>query len=133
MKNMLFLLLLMLISGCKSNDFESVIKEIYGEGFEVSENENSKIYFLDYANKREEIESDSQKLQDKLDRIINSLAIIEHTDLPSKSDANTGATTVDDCLSSILKWETPQLRVLMITKRCVPDKGNDITLIITEK
>lgn len=136
MKKVLFIQLLILIfsiTGCTSNEFESAIKEIYGEGVEVTENENSKTYFLDYSNKRDEIEKDSQRLQDKLDKIINSLAEIEYTDLPSKSDANTKATTKDNCLSNILKWETPQIRVLMITKRCIPDKGNDITLIITEK
>lgn len=91
------------------------------------------IYVLNYLEKENKQDADLAKLKDKIDKYTNSLSENVGNDVSSKSDANTSATCKDDCLSDFYKWETPSIRVVLISRKCIDNNGRDITIIITNK
>lgn len=136
MKKLKLLLLCFLLLGCsQQSKIETVISDVYGKKVIPSKNEEEgKVYILDYSQKREQQDKDAIKLKDKIDKAINSTVSEKDSDLESYSpDAVSSASTSCDCLSDVYHWDTPTIRVLLITRRCVPDKGNDITIVINEK
>lgn len=136
MKFLKFILLCILLTGCsQQSKIETVISDVYGKKVNPSKNEEEgNVYVLDYSHKRDQQDKDVTKLKDKIDKAINSTVSEKDSDLESYSpDAVSSATTSCDCLSDIYHWDTPTIRVLLITRRCVPDKGNDITIVINEK
>lgn len=136
MKFLKFILLCILLTGCsQQSKIETVISDVYGKKVNPSKNEEEgNVYVLDYSHKRDQQDKDVTKLKDKIDKAINSTVSEKDSDLESYSpDAVSSATTSCDCLSDVYHWDTPTIRVLLITRRCVPDKGNDITIVINEK
>lgn len=136
MKFLKFILLCILLTGCsQQSKIETVISDVYGKKVNPSKNEEEgNVYVLDYSHKRDQQDKDVTKLKDKIDKAINSTVSEKDSDLESYSpDAVSSATTSCDCLSDVYHWDTPTIRVLLITRRCIPDKGNDITIVINEK
>lgn len=125
----------LLLTGCSSQKekIESALNEVYGSSVSPKKEDTSMIYVLDYNSKRDNQEKESIRLKDKIDKITNSIAELVDSDLSSQSDANTSASSQDDCLSDFYKWETPSIRVAMVSRKCIPDKGNEITIVVTEK
>lgn len=107
MRNALRIIIILLsitIAGCsEKGNIESAIKDIYGSNVSPKEEDTSMIYVLDYSSKRESQEKDAIGLKDKIDKTTNSLAEKVGTDMASKSDTNTSATSQDDCLSDFYK------------------------------
>lgn len=136
MKTVIYIILLIFLCGCsQQSKIESMILDIYGEKVVPGKNEDEGlVYVLDYSNKREQQDKDVIRLKDKIDRIINSTVKETDLDLESYSpDAVSSATSSCDCLSDMYHWDTPTIRVLLITRRCIPDNGNDITIVVNEK
>lgn len=136
MKTVIYIILLIFLCGCsQQSKIESMILDIYGEKVVPGKNEDEGlVYVLDYSNKREQQDKDVIRLKDKIDRIINSTVKETDLDLESYSpDAVSSATSSCDCLSDMYHWDTPTIRVLLIMRRCIPDNGNDITIVVNEK
>lgn len=136
MKFLKFILLCFLLAGCsQQSKIETVISDVYGEKITPGTNEDEGfVYVLDYSQKREKQDKDVAKLKDKIDKAVGATVSEKDSDLESYSpDAVSSATASCDCLSDVYHWDTPNIRVLLITRRCVPDKGNDITIVINEK
>lgn len=135
MNKIIFLILcIALLCGCSTNhNIESAIKDIYGSKVPPKEEDGAYIYSLDYLEKENKQDADFLKLKDKIDKYTNSLSENLGNDVSSKSDANTSATSKDDCLSDFYKWETPSIRVVLISRKCLDNNGRDITIIVTNK
>ena len=135
MNKITFLLLcIALLWGCSTNhNIDSAIKDIYGSNVPSKEEDGAYIYVLNYLEKENKQDADLAKLKDKIDKYTNSLSENVGNDVSSKSDANTSATCKDDCLSDFYKWETPAIRVVLISRKCIDNNGRDITIIITNK
>ena len=124
MNKITFLILcIALLCGCSTNhNIDSAIKDIYGSKVPPKEEDGACIYVLNYLEKENKQDTDFVKLKDKIDKYTNSL-----------SDANTSATSKDDCLSDFYKWETPSIRIVLISRKCLDNNGRDITIIVTNK
>lgn len=135
MKNILLpLLALFLFTQCSTKQsIDSAIADIYGSTISPKNEDGASVYVLDYTFKEDKQDTDLIKLKDKIDNTVNSLSENIGSDVPSKSDANTSATSKDDCLSDFYKWETPSIRVVLISRKCLDNNGKDITVIITHK
>ncbi|MEY8552768.1 hypothetical protein AALJ87_04635 [Bacteroides uniformis] len=135
MNKITFLILcIALLCGCSTNqNIDSAIKEIYGSKVSPKEEGGTYIYVLNYLEKGNKQDTDFAKLKDKIDKYTNSLSENVGNEVASKSDANTSATSKDDCLSDFYKWETPSIRVVLISRKCIDNNGRDITIIITNK
>lgn len=94
--------------------------------------DGASVYVLNYTEKEDKQDKDIIRLKDKIDNITNSLSQNIGNDVSSKSDANTSATSKDDCLSDFYKWETPTIRVVLISRKCL-ENVRDITVIVTNK
>jgi hypothetical protein len=131
-----YVFLLILLYGCsQSSKIENAINDVYGKKITSKKNEEGGlVYVLDYSQKRDEQDKDVTKLKDKIDKAVDATVSKKDSDLESYSpDAVSSATASCDCLSDVYHWDTPTIRVLLITRRCIPDKGNDITVVINEK
>ncbi len=136
MKILKIVLLFLLLTGCSQrSNIEKVISDVYGEKIVPGTNEDEGVvYVLDYSQKREKQDKDVTKLKDKIDKAVGATVSEKDSDLESYSpDAVSSATASCDCLSDVYHWDTPTIRVLLITRRCTPDKGNDITIVVNEK
>lgn len=136
MKIIKYIFPLFFLCGCsQTSRIETIISDIYGTNILPGQNKDEgTVYVLDYSLKREQQDKDVVKLKDKIDKVVNSIATLTESDLQSYSpDAVSSATKQCDCLSDVYQWNTPKIRILLITKRCVPDKGNDITIVVNEK
>nr|DAE23373.1 MAG TPA: hypothetical protein [Myoviridae sp. ctcPl3] len=135
MKNKLLLILsLFIFCQCYTNQrIDSAITNIYGSSVSPKEEDGALIYVLNYTQKEEKQDTDLIKLKDKIDNISNTLSENIGSDVSSKSDANTSATSKDDCLSDFYKWDTPSIRVVLISRKCLDNNGRDITIIVTNK
>ena len=120
MNKIIFLILcIALLCGCSTNhNIESAIKDIYGSKVPPKEEDGAYIYILDYLEKENKQDADFLKLKDKIDKYTNSLSENLGNDVSSKSDANTSATSKDDCLSDFYIWETPSIRVVLSSRKC---------------
>lgn len=128
----LYLFSLAVLCSC-GESIEGSIKDIYGNDYSINElSDNETNYILDYSGRRDIIDNDVNRLKDKIDKITNSLSN-NPLEYSYKSDGNTGASTKDDCISTNYTWETPSIMVLMIVNRCVPDKGNQISIYVKNK
>lgn len=133
-KILLLLFVPLLFSQCSTKQtVDSAIKEIYGSKISPKEEDGASIFVLDYKKKENKQDTDIIKLKDKIDNVVNSLSKNVGNDVSSKSDANTSATSKDDCLSDFYKWETPSIRVVLISRKCLDNNGRDITIIVTNK
>lgn len=135
MKNKILLIIsAFILCQCSINqNISSVITDIYGSEIQPKEEDNSSVYLLDYMGKEGCQDTDLIKLKDKIDNITNSLSKNIGNDVSSKSDANTSATSKDDCLSDFYKWETPSIRIVLISRKCLDNNDRDITIIVTNK
>lgn len=135
-KVILFLCAIFLFCQCSSTkqNIESAICDVYGSKIVPKiEEDGTLVYFLDYLGKGSKQDNDISLLKDKIDNAVNILSEKIGEDLPSKSDANTAASSNPDCLKDYYKWETPSIRVLLITRKCIENNGNDITIAVTDK
>lgn len=135
MNKITFLILcIVLLCGCSTNqNIDSAIKDIYGSKVSPKEEDGAYVYVLNYLEKENKQDTDFVKLKDKIDKYTNSLSENVGNDVASKSDANTSATSKDDCLSDFYKWENPSIRVVLISRKCIDNNGRDITIIVTNK
>ena len=135
MNKITFLILcIALLCGCSTNhNIDSAIKDIYGSKVPPKEEDGACIYVLNYLEKENKQDTDFVKLKDKIDKYTNSLSENLGNDVSSKSDANTSATSNVDCLSDFYKWETPSIRIVLISRKCLDNNGRDITIIVTNK
>lgn len=120
---------------CQCSDeknFQSTISNIYGSEVIPKIEDGASVYVLNYTEKEDKQDNDLIKLKDKIDNITSSLSQNIGNDVSSKSDANTSATSKDDCLSDFYKWETPAIRVVLISRKCL-ENTKDITVIVTNK
>lgn len=129
---LLFLIALLFCQCSKEKNIQSTISELYGSEVLPKIEDGASIYVLNYAEKEEKQDNDLIKLKDRIDNITNSLSQNIGNDVSSKSDANTSATDKDDCLSDFYKWETPSIRVVLISRKCL-ENVRDITVIVTNK
>ena len=132
MKKALFIFITLIITSCNNNGITGIVKDIYGSDFECISEENTTTFILDYSNKRETIENDEIKFCDKIDKFTNSL-YDEGIEFAYKSDGNTAASAKSDCISKSREWNTPTIRIMMTTDRCIKDTGNMITIYVIEK
>lgn len=116
----------------KEKNIQSTISEIYDSEVLPKIEDGASVYVLNYTEKEDKQDKDLIKLKDKIDNITNSLSQTVGNDVSSKSDANTSATSKDDCLSDFYKWETPTIRVILISRKCL-ENVRDITVVVTNK
>ncbi|MDD3038606.1 hypothetical protein [Bacteroides sp.] len=132
-KFILLCLTVLLFCQCsKEKNIQSTISEVYGSEVLPKTEDGASIYVLNYTKKEDKQDKDIIRLKDKIDNITNSLSQNIGNDVSSKSDANTSATSKDDCLSDFYKWETPTIRVVLISRKCL-ENVRDITVIVTNK
>ena len=112
MNKITFLILcIALLCGCSTNqNIDSAIKDIYGSKVSPKEEDGAYVYVLNYLEKENKQDTDFVKLKDKIDKYTNSLSENVGNDVASKSDANTSATSKDDCLSDFYKWNRQMQR-----------------------
>lgn len=132
MKKILIILISVILSSCNNYGIGKILKDVYGDEFECSVNENVTTYVMDYSFKREKIEGDVIRLCDKIDKFTNSL-YKDGLEFAYKSDGNTSASASSDCISHSREWNTPTTRICMTTDRCINDKGNKITISVVKK
>lgn len=119
----LILFTITLVSCTKSPSFESAIESIYGVKIKPTNEHDGLTYTLDYSNKALDENSDEIKLKDKIDKITQSIG--EHVgDLPSKEEHGYGV---------FYKWETPDIRVIMVVNKSTIDKDRSIIIVINKK
>ena len=123
---------LLLCQCSKEKNIQFIISQIYGSEVTPKTEDGASVYVLNYTEKGDKQDNDLIKLKDKIDNITSSLYQNVGNDVSSKSDANT-STSKDDCLSDFYKWETPSIRVVLISRKCINNNGRDITIIVTNK